>query len=50
MANLEVLVFDILVICNSDLRIYCVVLMKLNHNTYLEEERSGGGEGKRGGN
>lgn len=33
MANLKVLVFDILVICNSDLCIYCVVLMKLNQNT-----------------
>lgn len=29
----KVLVFDILVICNSDLCIYCVVLMKLNQNT-----------------
>ena len=33
MANLKVLVFDILVISNSDLCIYCVVLMKLNQNT-----------------
>ena len=33
MANLKVLVFDILVMCNSDLCIYCVVLMKLNQNT-----------------
>ena len=33
MANLKVLVFDISVICNSDHRIYCVVLMKLNQNT-----------------
>ena len=33
MANLKVLVFDILVICNSDLCVYCVVLMKLNQNT-----------------
>ena len=33
MADLKVLVFDILVICNSDLCIYCVVLMKLNQNT-----------------
>ena len=33
MANIKVLVFDILVICNSDFCIYYVVLMKLNQNT-----------------